>query len=219
MRIAYADPPYIGQARKHYQCEEVDHHQLIDRLAGDYDAWLLSASAPSLPSLTTYLDSLKVSYRVAVWVKPFAAFKVNVNPAYAWEPVLFGGGRPFVRYQPTVRDWLAESMTLRKGLCGAKPPRFCRWIFSLVNAEPSDELTDLFPGTGIVGREWASWDGSPEIGGAPVALKHRSISLREATHNSRVARWLDLPAAEIRPPGVSLDERDARAVVPDKEAL
>lgn len=25
MRIAYADPPYIGQAKKHYGSEEVDH--------------------------------------------------------------------------------------------------------------------------------------------------------------------------------------------------
>ena len=34
--VAYADPPYIGQARKHYShdpnCAEVDHAELIDRL-------------------------------------------------------------------------------------------------------------------------------------------------------------------------------------------
>ena len=43
MKAAYADPPYLGQARKHYasdpQCAEVDHAELIGRLCRDYDAW------------------------------------------------------------------------------------------------------------------------------------------------------------------------------------
>ena len=33
MRFAYADPPYIGQAKKHYDCEEVDHWELTRRLS------------------------------------------------------------------------------------------------------------------------------------------------------------------------------------------
>jgi len=48
MKIAYADPPYIGQAKKHYghdpNCAEVDHHKLISELQ-EYDAWALSMSA------------------------------------------------------------------------------------------------------------------------------------------------------------------------------
>lgn len=31
-RLAYADPPYIGQAKKHYRCEEIDHKELLERL-------------------------------------------------------------------------------------------------------------------------------------------------------------------------------------------
>ena len=31
--------------------------------------------------------------RVGAWVKTFCAFKKGVRPAYAWEPVIFTGGR------------------------------------------------------------------------------------------------------------------------------
>ena len=49
MRFAYADPPYIGQARKHYahdpRCAEVDHPALIRHLDSEFDGWALSMSA------------------------------------------------------------------------------------------------------------------------------------------------------------------------------
>ena len=35
MRIAYADPPYIGQGSR-YKCPEVDHKELVDRLVSDF---------------------------------------------------------------------------------------------------------------------------------------------------------------------------------------
>ncbi|QHF24113.1 hypothetical protein GTU73_08880 [Rathayibacter sp. VKM Ac-2804] len=37
---------------------------------------------------------------------------------------------------------------------GAKPAVFCRWIFDLLGAEPHDDFTDLFPGSGGVLRAW-----------------------------------------------------------------
>jgi hypothetical protein len=53
VKFAYADPPYIGQAKRHYshdpQCAEVDHAELIARLCQGYpDGWALSLSSPSL---------------------------------------------------------------------------------------------------------------------------------------------------------------------------
>lgn len=36
MRIAYADPPYVGQGKR-YHCPEIDHRELIDRLVRDRD--------------------------------------------------------------------------------------------------------------------------------------------------------------------------------------
>lgn len=82
MRFAYADPPYIGQAKRHYShdplCAEVDHAELIQRLTREFpDGWALSASAPSLATILPLCPS---GYRVAVWVKTFCAFKRNVRP-------------------------------------------------------------------------------------------------------------------------------------------
>ncbi len=154
MRFAYADPPYIGQAKRHYAhdplCAEVDHAELIARLCREYeDGWALSCSTPSLKQILALCPD---GVRVMAWVKPFCSFKPNVNPAYAWEPVIVCGGRPRTRKQPTVRDWHAEGITLRKGLCGAKPKGFCYWLFEVLNVERGDTLDDLYPGTGIVGR-------------------------------------------------------------------
>lgn len=155
MIAAYADPPYIGQARKHYshdpKCAEVDHEELIGRLM-TYEAWALSASSPSLHVI---LPMCPKETRIASWVKPFGVFKPGVNPAYVWEPVLFWGARAKrSRTEPTVRDWHSESITLKKGLVGAKPYGFCRWIFELLGLTPADTLVDLYPGTGAVTKAW-----------------------------------------------------------------
>lgn len=39
-----------------------------------------------------------------------------------------------------------------KGLVGAKPEKVCRWILDLLNVCEGDEVVDLYPGTGIMGR-------------------------------------------------------------------
>jgi len=45
MKIAYADPPYIGCAHLYPENREVDHAELIERLQSDYDGWILEAAA------------------------------------------------------------------------------------------------------------------------------------------------------------------------------
>src|SRR5438105_1916708 len=47
VRLAYADPPYIGVAHRYPEKREVDHAALLSDLA-TYDGWALSASSPSL---------------------------------------------------------------------------------------------------------------------------------------------------------------------------
>lgn len=170
MKFAYADPPYIGQAHKHYShdenCAEVDHSKLIDMLCDDYpDGWALSLSSPTLQQI---LEKCPGEVRVMAWVKPFCSFKVNVNPAYAWEPVIVRGGRKRTREQPTVRDWLAESITLRKGLAGAKPREFCYWIFDVLNVQSGDTVADLYPGTGIVSQCLAEYLAKDALAGKPL---------------------------------------------------
>lgn len=154
MRFCYADPPYVGQARKHYGREEVDHAELIARLDADYDAWALSASSPSLRQL---LPMCPEDCRVLSWVKPFAIFKPGVRVAYAWEPIIIRGWRKGDRTMPTVRDWCSENITLRRGLSGAKPENVCHWLFDVMGLTEADEMIDLFPGTGAVTRAWQTY--------------------------------------------------------------
>lgn len=153
MRFAYADPPYLGQrARYGYpEWNAIERHiALVEELVRAYpDGWALSCSTPSARILWARCPD---DTRMGAWVKPFASFKPGVNPAYAWEPVLFRGGRKRDRTQPTVRDWHSENITLRKGLAGAKPPKFGAWVASLLGATAEDEVVDLFPGTGAVAR-------------------------------------------------------------------
>lgn len=152
--MAYADPPYVGQARKLYHCDEIDHLELIQHRLAGYDGWALSCSSPSLRGL---LQICPDDVRVMAWVKPFAIFKPGVNPAYAWEPVIVKPGRKRTRQQPTVRDWVSANVTLKRGLCGAKPEAFCLWLFDVLGMEPSDEFDDLFVGTGAVTQAWQKW--------------------------------------------------------------
>lgn len=163
LRVAYADPPYLG-CGKLYAAHHADamlwddpkqHRQLIVRLVDEFsDGWAMSLSTPSLKII---LPMCPEDCRVSAWVKPFAVFKPNVGVAYAWEPVIWRGGRKRTREQETVRDWVSENITLRRGLTGAKPRGFARWLFQILNVGVGDEFVDLFPGTNAMGAAWADW--------------------------------------------------------------
>jgi hypothetical protein len=158
MKFAYADPPYLGMGAKHYGYPEWDninrHKQLLLDLNFDYpDGWALSCNPSDLGWLMPEMNKMWDDVRVGAWVKTFASFKPNVNPAYAWEPVLWRGGRKVGRAAPTVRDWVAAPITLKKGLTGAKPEAFCSWVLALLGYDDiQDTIDDLFPGTGVMGR-------------------------------------------------------------------
>lgn len=155
MRFAYADPPYPGCSHLYSADDgpyhaEVNHGLLIQWLCDDFDGWALSTASTTLGYVLTLCPP---DVRIAAWTKPFAVFRPNVNPGYTWEPVLFYGSRKRDRYEPTVRDHLAQPITLRRGLVGAKPEAFCRWVLDLLGYRRGvDELVDVFPGTGVMGR-------------------------------------------------------------------
>lgn len=166
MRVAYADPPYIGQARKHYKddpkCAEVDHAGLIAQLESDYDGWALSASPISLPQI---LPLCPPGIRICAWVKPWCSWKAQ-NPAYCWEAVIIKQPRKSTRSRTA--DFIAENATRQRGVHGAKPERFCYWLFEILNLCRGDELVDLFPGSQIVLRSWVKWEKQ-----APIARGRR----------------------------------------------
>lgn len=164
MKAAYADPPYIGQASRHYgdhpdYAGEVDHADLIDTLA-DFDAWALSLSMKSLPEV---LRLCPEGVWVGSWVKPIAP-PMGDKRIYSWEPVIFHGGR---RPSKPTRTHVVASppqFTFRptpgEHVIGEKPEAFCHWVFACLGLNRFDDLTDMFPGSGAVGRAWATYDGS-----------------------------------------------------------
>ena len=178
MKAAYADPPYLGCGAKHYgnlhnEAAHYDtpeaHNQLIERLCDEYDTWALSLHEPSL---RTILAMCPDDVRVAAWVKPFAAFKANVTRAWAWEPVIFKFARSRARTQDTWRDFVAEPIAMRRGFPGAKPEKFCFWVFDGLNLTADDEFDDIFPGSGAVGDAWVKWKSAQAV---PEQFKLESI--------------------------------------------
>lgn len=162
MRLAYADPPYPGCAhlyRDHPDfAGEVDHAELIGRLQRDYNGWVLHTSATAEAIALIAPLVIGTGARWMAWTKPFAAFKRNVSVAYAWEPLLVKPARkPVVSKRLVMRDWIAESITMKRGLTGVKPEPVCHWAFEMLGARPEDDLADLYPGTGAVTKAWATW--------------------------------------------------------------
>jgi len=154
MRFAYADPPYLGKAKRLYGKFHDDaarwddpqaHRELVIQLQNEYpDGWALSCNPKDL---AVYLPECPENVRIASWVKSFHQIRPKLTVQHAWEAVLWVGGREEQGRKPMVRDWLLTKPTNRKGLPGAKPPEFNRWILDLLNFKPGDTVEDLFPGT------------------------------------------------------------------------
>lgn len=180
MRFAYADPPYVGQAKKHYGdhadfAGEVDHADLIERLCTDYDGWALSLSVKSLPAIARLcpLDVVTLA-----WFKPIAP-PLGDHRRYNWEPVIL---RPVRRYVPgyvplavvasppqfTFREKPAEHVI------GEKPEAFCHWVFASAGLVLTDELIDLYPGSGAVGRAWSTYNPGPTVSDGYAASREAS---------------------------------------------
>lgn len=162
MKFAYADPPYLGWSQRYYaehpEAADYDdpetHRELIARLSADFDGWAMSLHSPAL---RTILPMCPDDVRVMAWCKSFASYKPGVHPAYAWEPVIIRGARPRNRNETTVADFHVARITLERGLTGAKPESFVWWVLAALNVRSDDAFTDLFPGSGAVGRAWERW--------------------------------------------------------------
>ncbi|MDR6142055.1 hypothetical protein QE375_001609 [Microbacterium foliorum] len=192
LRLAYADPPYPGLSRRYYGnhpdfAGEVDHAELIEQLS-DYDGWALSTSARALQDVLALCPS---GSRVAVWNRGERPTR-SAGPLNAWEPVIYFGGRRDASRSTAAGEKVSlppgrhvaqdssdashgsarrvDVLTYRPGarttdpgrVIGAKPAPFIRWVFDLLGAEPQDDFTDVFPGSGGVMRAWATFAGIDE---------------------------------------------------------
>lgn len=207
MKVAYADPPYIGQAVKHYGDHpdfggEVDHAELVDRLCSHFDAWALSLSMKSLQEI---LALCPTDVAVWSWVKPIAP-PMGDKRIYSWEPVIVRGARRPTR--PTRTHLVASppQFTFRgtpEGhVIGEKPAAFCEWLFAGMGLTPDDEFFDLFPGSGAVGRAWESWATDPSPAPAETGLE----------------RWLAGSAAKWSRPSLAEVEAAGFRLVPAGDA-
>jgi hypothetical protein len=173
VRIAVADPPYPGQSKRLYgdhpdYAGEVDHGELVDRLM-TYDAWALHTSASALQQVLSLcpppqIDQRKnigrvldgTGCRVLVWIKGQICWR-PVRIQYDWEPIIVYGGRRTKDTRPVLKDWIHANPRDGNQFTGAKPYDVCRYVFDALGAEPQDDLDDLFPGSGAVGRAWDAW--------------------------------------------------------------
>lgn len=163
LRLAYADPPYPGQAhlyRGHPDyAGEVDHGALIRRLS-TYDGWALSTSATALPAV---LALCPAGVRIAAWHRGERPHGASWRVLRGWEPVIYREARPVDPASRTGRrvdslvHGVAPMTTLPSRVIGTKPAAFCRWMFDLIGALPGDTLDDLFPGSGAVARAWTAY--------------------------------------------------------------
>jgi hypothetical protein len=160
-KLGYGDPPYPGQAKRHYTDDpsgippaEVDSARLLQDLVMMFDGFALSTSEPGLLII---MDDLPKGYlrenkiRIAPWVKPWSHFRPFVNVQYTHEYVLFKTIRPNGA-RPSVKDHLVCNPTRQKGTHGAKPDAFCDWVLDLIGYQPGDDIIDMYPGSGAFTR-------------------------------------------------------------------
>ena len=158
MKFGYADPPYFGNGKSKYGYPEWDtkerHIELIKYLIESFpDGWVLCCNPKDLVWLLPHCPE---GTRVCAWCKTFHQIRPT-TVQYAWEPVIFYGGRKENGRKPMIRDWMACARTNRKGLQGAKPILFNEWVLRLLNFKKGDKLIDLFPGTGGMGEVVIKW--------------------------------------------------------------
>lgn len=168
MRIAIADPPYLGRASRWYgvggrgsgggqhradehpaaaEWDEAEtHRQLVVRLGEEFDAWAIAAAPSSLP---VYLAAAPAALRVMIWHRRNAV-PSGARVRACWEPVLihtprraYGSGLP-------VNDVL-DCPNPVGGFAGSKPPQWTRWVLDALGYDPEqDTVEDLFNGSGGV---------------------------------------------------------------------
>lgn len=179
-RLAYADPPYPGLAKKYYQYEdtyqgEVDHVRLLEQLA-TYDGWALSTSSKALRYI---LPMCPEDVHTCAWVKPIPPSPNARGLNVRWEPLIVKQARLSFG---AVRDWISCQPARFGGeLIGRKPIAFCSFLFEALAAAPDDIFDDLFPGTGIVSAAWREFSSSTPANDSAKDLDRKAVRTWKTT--------------------------------------
>ena len=180
VRLAIADPPYLGRADRwygsgrghrggagraaaHEEAAEWDqpatHQELVARLETGYDGWVIAASADSL---ATYLPVCPRGVRVLAWHKG-NAIPSGSRIANQWEPVIarVPDGRSGRTSGAAVSDVLTAGISYRHNYVGSKPYQWTHWVLDVLGYQPDDVVHDLFAGSGAVSLAASLYDLPP----------------------------------------------------------
>lgn len=215
-RLAYADPPYPGLAARYYRDHpdfggEVDHRALLSSLQV-FDGWALSTSSKALPDVLAIARELGLAVSVAAWFRGARGSR-SAGPRSAWEPVVYAGGRRVV-VDVATPDALVHvarpRLTDPARVVGAKPARFAFWLFDLLGALPGDELVDVFPGSGGIGRAWELYTSRAAELDALPPRSASSLFLEGGLRGELEDASPTSPADASRFPGVDASEEYSR---------
>ncbi len=173
MKLAIADPPYLGRAHRWYgiggwgkgngkgRADEhpeaylwdkpETHINLALKLLNEYDGF---AIACTVHSLSTYLSVIPTSstngIRIMSWIKP-ASPPSGSRITQSWEPVIVKV--PKERKARIKGNLMVDYLICtapRTGFTGSKPISWTLWVLNAMGYQPNDEVHDLFPGSGMV---------------------------------------------------------------------
>ena len=179
MRLAIADPPYLGRAAlwyggQHHRhrgtpgrakgrgCTSAEYHPdaaqwddperhraLMTDLDLHWDGWAMAASAKTIDQLLPHATALGA--RCAIWVVS-NAIPDGARVRSVWEAVLYRvpASRRAVGTGMRVTDVLRAPHPV-SGFVGAKPSQWTTWVLDLLGFDPAtDSVDDIFPGSGAV---------------------------------------------------------------------
>lgn len=180
MRLAIADPPYLGRAELWYggkgrfkhgtagrACGRGDlapeyhadaarwddptsHVDLMTTMNREFDGWALAASGKTLAPL---LDvAYRLDARLAIW-HVTNAIPDGCRVRSTWEAVIYKmpDARRAVGTGHRVTDHLSAAHPM-SGFVGSKPRAWTHWVLDLLGWQPDDEVVDVFAGSGAVTR-------------------------------------------------------------------
>ena len=181
MRLAIADPPYLGRAALWYGGKQHPHYGTPGRAKGrsrlsaefhhdasawddpdqhmalmtdldlQWDGWAMAASAKTIAEILPHAASL--GGRLAVW-HVTNAIPDGARVRSVWEALIYKvpESRRAAGTGMSVPDVLSAPHPV-SGFVGAKPDRWTTWVLDLLGFDPAqDTVSDLFPGSGAVSR-------------------------------------------------------------------